>query len=47
MRSGIMLGAAAMIDGLVARMEAELGYKTTVIMTGGIAKFVALCAKPR
>lgn len=47
MRSGIMLGAAAMIDGLVARMEAELGYKTTVIMTGGIAKFVApLCKTP-
>ena len=47
MRSGIMLGAAAMIDGLVERMEEELGYKTTVIMTGGIAKFVApLCKTP-
>lgn len=40
MRSGIMLGAACMIDGLIDRMEEELGYKTTVIATGGIARFV-------
>ena len=40
MRSGIMLAHACMIDGMVERMEAELGYRTTVIATGGIAKFV-------
>ena len=40
MRSGIMMGAACMIDGMIERMEAELGYETTVIATGGIAKFV-------
>ena len=40
MRSGIMLGNACMIDGMIQRMEDELGYKTTVIATGGIAKFV-------
>lgn len=40
MRSGIMMGAACMIDGLIERMEEELGYQTTVIATGGIAKFV-------
>ena len=40
MRSGIMLGAACMLDGMVERMEAELGQKTTVVITGGIAKFV-------
>lgn len=40
MRSGIMMGAACMIDGMIERMEAELGYETTVIVTGGIAKFV-------
>jgi len=40
MRSGLMLGAACMIDGMIERMEEELGYKTTVIATGGIAKFV-------
>ena len=47
MRSGIMMGAACMIDGLVERMEEELGYKTTVVATGGIAKFVIpMCHTP-
>ena len=46
MRSGIMMGAACMIDGMIERMEAELGYETTVIATGGIAKFVLpMCKK--
>ncbi len=40
MRSGIMLGTACMLDGMIARMEAELGMKTTVLLTGGIGKFV-------
>jgi type III pantothenate kinase len=40
MRSGIMLGTACMLDGMVERMEAELGCKTTVIATGGIGKFI-------
>lgn len=40
MRSGIMLGAACMLDGMIERMEEELGYKTKVIVTGGIARFV-------
>jgi type III pantothenate kinase len=44
MRSGIMMGAACMLDGMVERIEEELGYKTTVIATGGIAKFIVpLC----
>ena len=34
------MGAACMLDGMVARMEEELGYSATVIATGGIAKFV-------
>ena len=40
MQSGIMLGAACMIDGMVTRMEEELGTKATVIATGGISRFV-------
>ena len=40
MRSGIMLGNACMLDGMIDRMEEELGYPVTVIATGGIAKFV-------
>lgn len=44
MRSGIMLGNACMLDGMIRRMEEELGQKTTVVITGGIAKFIApLC----
>ena len=47
MRSGIMMGTACMLDGMVERMEQELGCKTTVIATGGIAKFVVpLCKTP-
>ena len=46
MRSGIMMGTACMLDGIIDRMEEELGYKTTVIATGGIAKFIIpLCRR--
>ncbi|MBE6954572.1 MAG: type III pantothenate kinase [Ruminococcaceae bacterium] len=40
MQSGLMVGTAAMLDGLVDRMEEELGQPLTVIATGGIARFV-------
>lgn len=44
MRSGIMYGTACMIDGMIQRLEEELGAKTTIIATGGIAQFlVPLC----
>ena len=44
MRSGIMYGTAAMLDGMLDRVEEELGYSTTVIATGGMAQFIApLC----
>lgn len=47
MRSGIMMGTACMLDGMVERMEQELGTKATVIATGGIAKFVVpMCRTP-
>ena len=47
MRSGIMMGNAAMLDGMVERMEAELGCKCTVVATGGIAKFIVpMCKTP-
>ena len=47
MRSGIMMGAACTIDGMIDRMEEELGYETTVIATGGIAKFIVpMCKTP-
>ena len=40
MRGGLMVGSAAMLDGLILRMEEELGEKATVIATGGIARYV-------
>lgn len=47
MRSGILLGTACMVDGMIERMEQELGRKATVIATGGMAKcIVPLCRRP-
>ena len=44
MRNGIMYGNAATIDGIIDRMEAELGEKATLIATGGMARFITpLC----
>lgn len=40
MRSGLMMGTAAMLDGMISRMEEELGAPATVIATGGIARFI-------
>lgn len=40
MRSGIMYGTAAMIDGMLDRIEGELGTSATVVATGGIAQFI-------
>ncbi|MCR5216996.1 MAG: type III pantothenate kinase [Lachnospiraceae bacterium] len=40
MQSGLVLGAASMMDGMIDRMEEELGYSTKVIATGGLAKVV-------
>ena len=47
MRSGIMMGSACMLDGMVQRMEEELGEKATVVVTGGIARFITpMCRTP-
>ena len=46
MRSGLLLGTACMLDGMVERIEAELGYPTKVVATGGLAKFIVpLCKR--
>ena len=46
MRSGTMYGNAAMIDGLVDRIEEELGHSSTLIATGGLAQFITpLCKR--
>ena len=37
MKSGAVFGTAAMIDGMIERMEAELGGEATVVATGGLS----------
>lgn len=38
MKSGVIIGAASMIDGMVDRYKEALGEEATVIATGGLAK---------
>lgn len=45
MRSGAIYGNAAMIDGMIDRMEEELGQKCTVVATGGLARSVVQFCK--
>ena len=45
MRSGIVYGTAAMLDGLADRVEAELGQPLTVVATGGLAPYIMPCCK--
>ena len=40
MRSGAVYATAAMIDGMIERMEEELGYSCRVIATGGLASVI-------
>lgn len=44
LRSGMMYGTASMIDGLIDRIQEELGHSCTIMATGGMAQFVVpLC----
>ena len=40
MKSGSVLGSASMLDGMIYRLEEELGQDATVVATGGIAPFI-------
>ena len=40
MQSGVILGTAAMIDGLLDRFAAELGTPKTILSTGGLSAFI-------
>ena len=47
MQVGAVTGAAAMIDGLTARFEAQLGAPAALVLTGGLARYVSpLCIHP-
>ena len=41
MQSGIVFGYVGLVDGLVTRLKAELGYPCKVIATGGLAALIA------
>ncbi|MBI2957604.1 MAG: type III pantothenate kinase [Chloroflexi bacterium] len=41
MQSGIIFGYVSLVEGMVARIQAELGAKTRVIATGGLAGLIA------
>jgi len=41
MKSGAVIGTAAMLDGFIERYEDELGEKASVVITGGLSKAIA------
>lgn len=41
MQSGAVYGTASMLDGMIERMENELGASATVVSTGKIARFIS------
>ena len=41
MKSGAVVGTAAMLDGFIDRFEKELGEKATVVITGGLGSSIA------
>lgn len=45
MQSGIVLGTASMIDGILDRFANELGEPKTIIATGGLSHFIAPVCK--
>ncbi|MDE7193093.1 MAG: type III pantothenate kinase, partial [Oscillospiraceae bacterium] len=46
MRSGLLYGAAFMVDGMIEHFEREIGEKCTVIATGGFSSIIKpLCKK--
>lgn len=40
MKSGIVMGQAASIDGMIDRIWQELGYETQIVATGGLANVI-------
>jgi type III pantothenate kinase len=45
LQSGAIHGSAALVDGLVERLEAELGFRCQVVATGGLAAVIAKHSK--
>ena len=45
LQSGVVFGYAAMVDGLVGRLEEELGFPCHIMATGGLSTLIAKHAK--
>ncbi|MBR6328332.1 MAG: type III pantothenate kinase [Lachnospiraceae bacterium] len=45
MKGGIIIGQASAMDGIIDRMWEELGYKTAVVATGGLAQAIIPACK--
>ena len=45
MQSGLVLGTAAMLEGLAQRIEEELGQRCTLVATGGLAHEIKACMR--
>ena len=45
MKSGAVYGGAAMLEGLIGRMEAQLGAPCTVVATGSLAELITPCCR--
>ncbi len=44
-RAGVVWGSVCMIDGMIDRIEKELGEKCRIIATGGLANKIILCCE--
>ena len=44
-RAGVVIGTACMIDGMIEKVEKELGCKCSVVATGGIAPMIVHSCK--
>ena len=45
MQSGLIYGYVGLVEGIIARIQAELGEKATVVATGGYSKVIAESTK--
>jgi type III pantothenate kinase len=41
MQAGVIIGYTGLVEGIVARMHAELGQSCPVVVTGGLADVIA------
>lgn len=47
MESGVIFGNSSMIDGIIERIEEEIGKKVTVVATGGLSKKIVPFCKSK